>query len=119
MKLSLRAMVPTFGRRYQHGAPRRVTDESMMSSETRKKACRSSVNQPRMAVWRWSWAERGAEERVEAVSMTERPRLHFPPTVLCLRDYVGLDQLKLGNEGVTWPGSLSGDDMRSIRFRTT
>ncbi len=50
MKASLIAIMPTCGIRYQQGTPRRVWDESIMSSETRKKAWRSSVNQPRMAV---------------------------------------------------------------------
>ena len=55
---------------------------SIMSSETRKKAWRSSVSQPRVAVaLNWE-GERGEERRIEAVSGTERPRLHFPPRVL-------------------------------------
>ena len=86
MKASLMAIIPTFGIRYQHGFPRRVTLESMMSSETRKKAWRSSVSHPSVAV-RWkSSPERGALLRIEAVSGTERPRLHLPPTVLCWTD---------------------------------
>ena len=85
IKASLMAMLPTPGRRNQHGWPRRVWEASMMSSETRKKACRSSVSQPRVAAW-WNWVEsRGAERRMEAVSKTEMPRLHFPPRVLCFR----------------------------------
>ena len=39
MNASLTAMLPTSWTRYQHGCPRRVIDWSMMSSETRKKAC--------------------------------------------------------------------------------
>ena len=53
-----------------------------MSSETRKKAWRSSVSQPRIAV-SLNWASvRGFERRMDAVSGTERPRLYFPPRVL-------------------------------------
>ena len=57
----------------------------MMSSETRKKAWRSSVSQPRVAT-EWNWVVfSGAERRTEAVSRTEMPRLHFPPRVLWRR----------------------------------
>ena len=58
-----------------------------MSSETRKKACSSSVSQPRVAVARNCSGLRvpfGA--RRAAVSITEMPRLHLPPRVLWLRD---------------------------------
>ena len=53
-----------------------------MSSETRKKACNSSVSQPRVAVRKYSVSSRERERRREAESGTERPRLHFPPVVL-------------------------------------
>lgn len=53
-----------------------------MSSETRKKAWRSSVSQPRVAVWKYSVSVRGRERRREVESGTERPRLHLPPRVL-------------------------------------
>lgn len=36
---SLMATVPIWGSRYQHGWPLRVIEESIISSETRKKAC--------------------------------------------------------------------------------
>jgi len=39
IKESLMAIIPISGRRYQQGWERRVMEESMMSSETRKKAC--------------------------------------------------------------------------------
>jgi hypothetical protein len=86
MKASLIAIIPTFGARYQHGWPRRVLEASMMSSLTRKKACRSSIIQPRVAAWKYSSLERSRPRRRDVVSMTERPRLHFPPTVLYQRD---------------------------------
>ena len=89
MKASLMAMVPTCGRRYQQGEPRRVCDESIMSSETRKKAWRSSVSQPRVAVEWYSAGVRGRARRMEAVSTTDMPRLHLPPTVLWLSDFEG------------------------------
>ena len=57
-----------------------------MSSDTRKKACRSSVSQPRVADSWYSLGERGRWRRMEVVSMTDMPRLHLPPTVLWLRD---------------------------------
>lgn len=54
-----------------------------MSSETRKKACKSSVSQPRVAVAaKWAGGRVGVERRMEAVSSTEMPRLYFPPRVL-------------------------------------
>ena len=53
-----------------------------MSSETRKKAWRSSVSQPRVAVEWNSEGVRGRESRIDAVSITEMPRLHLPPRVL-------------------------------------
>ena len=53
-----------------------------MSSETRKKACNSSVSQPRVAVWKYSFSSKGRERRRDAESGTERPRLHLPPMVL-------------------------------------
>ena len=84
------AIVPTLGRRNQHGWPRRVCDESIMSSETRKKAWRSSVSHPRVAA-EWNWVEEsGVERSMEAVSRTEIPRLHFPPRVLCFTDYLAI-----------------------------
>ena len=86
MKASLMAIMPTSGTRYQHGWPRRVEEESIMSSETKKKAWRSSVSQPSVATAWNCEEERGAERRMEAVSRTEMPRLHFPPNVLYSRD---------------------------------
>ena len=56
MKESLMAIMPTDGIRYQHGLPRRVCEESMMSSETRKKAWSSSVSQPSVMDWNFSVA---------------------------------------------------------------
>ena len=57
-----------------------------MSSETRKKACRSSVSQPRVAAAWKAEAESEAlgvvEERRAVVSSTEMPRLALPPRVL-------------------------------------
>ena len=82
MKASLMAMVPTEGSRNQQGWDRRVCDESIMSSETRKKACSNSVSQPRVhAAWCWVGVS-GEGERREVVWRTERPRLHLPPRVL-------------------------------------
>ena len=86
MKASLMAIMPTLGKRYQQGSPRRVCEESMMSSETRKKAWRSSVSQPKVAELKYSSLERGRERRIEVVSTTDMPRLHLPPMVLCFRD---------------------------------
>ena len=81
-KASLMAIVPTEGCLYQQGWPRRVMLLSIMSSETRKKAWSSSVNQPRAAV-AWYWVGvRGFSRRREAESGTERPRLSLPPIVL-------------------------------------
>lgn len=56
-----------------------------MSSLTRKKAWRSSVSQPRVEVAWVSGGVSGRERRREALSGTERPRLHFPPSVLWRR----------------------------------
>ena len=56
-----------------------------MSSETRKKACKSSVIQPSVTVSLNCCSLRGEGERMAAVSGTERPRLHLPPTVLYCR----------------------------------
>jgi len=64
---------------------------SMMSSETRKKAWRSSINQPRVEaskkVCEFSDGVTVVDWRRETVSTTERPRLHLPPIVLCINDY--------------------------------
>ncbi len=76
------AVMPTPGLRYQHGWLRRVIELSIMSSETRKNAWRSSVSQPRVAVRKYSVSSRGRERRREVESGTESPRLHFPPKVL-------------------------------------
>ncbi len=84
MKASLMAIMPTLGARYQHGFPRRVLEESMMSSETRKKACSSSIIHPSRAGRKYS-SEVGSSVffcRIDVVSTTDMPRLHFPPTVL-------------------------------------
>ena len=82
MKASLMAIMPTEGCLYQQGWPRRVMLLSIMSSETRKKAWRSSVSQPRVAVaWYWE-SVRGFSRRREAESGTERPRFSLPPMVL-------------------------------------
>ena len=61
----------------------------MMSSETRKKAWRSSVSQPRVAVEVNSRVERGWGLRMEAVSITDMPRLYFPPRQLYFRFWGG------------------------------
>ncbi len=58
-----------------------------MSSETRKKACRNSVSQPRVAVSWYCWGVR-EERRCAAESGTARPRFSLPPE-LCLRDCGG------------------------------
>ncbi len=87
MKASLMEIIPTLGMRYQQGFPRRVCEESIMSSETRKKAWRSSISQPRVAAEWYSLGLRGRERRMLAVSITLRPRLHFPPRVLCFTDW--------------------------------
>lgn len=62
-----------------------------MSSETRKKAWRSSISQPSVAVGKNSEDEgdviEGSERRSAAVSGTERPRLHLPPIVLWKSDF--------------------------------
>ena len=43
------ATMPTVGTLYQQGWPRRVSEASMMSSATRKKACSHSMAQPSTA----------------------------------------------------------------------
>ncbi len=70
-----------------------------MSSETRKKACRSSVSQPRVADWKYSWGVKGRERRMVDVSGTERPRLHLPPRVLWWRDWIGVGLVSWGVTG--------------------
>ncbi len=85
MKASLMATMPTPSWRYQQGLPRRVMLPSMMSSETRKKACSSSVIQPSVAVLKYSSSVSGRPRRIEALSGTDMPRLHLPPSVLTLR----------------------------------
>ena len=61
-----------------------------MSSETRKKAWRSSVSQPKTEAAVKSEGESvDCERRREQVSMTDMPRLYFPPIQLYLRDYNG------------------------------
>lgn len=72
--------------RYQHGLPRRVLELSMMSSDTRKKAWSSSMNQPSRAAWKNSSSVSLRLRSSCAVSMTERPRLHLPPSVLWYKD---------------------------------
>jgi len=105
------AIMPTLGMRYQHGLPRRVIELSMMSSETRKKAWRSSINQPRVEaskkVWEFSEGVTVVDWRRETVSTTERPRLHLPPIVLCSNDYyvsvLGLPQMTVNLPSGTIP----------------
>ena len=59
------------------------------------------MSQPRVAVGKKS-GEEGAVHggfeglRRETVSGTERPRLHFPPRVLVLRDWEGGEQRRMG-----------------------
>ncbi len=54
MNESFMAIWPTLGTRYQQDWPRRVIDESIMSSETRKKA------------WSYKWkGENGENEETE------------------------------------------------------
>lgn len=86
MNESLMAIKPTSGFRYQQGLPRRVWEESIRSSETRKKACRSSVVQPKVAECKYSSSDKERSRRIWVVSTTDMPRLHFPPVVLNLRD---------------------------------
>lgn len=86
MKASLMAIMPTFGIRYQQGLPRRVMEESIMSSETRKKACKSSVIHPRVADWKYSSSDKDRSRRTWVVSTTDMPRLHFPPVALAWSD---------------------------------
>mgnify|MGYP007107143660 FL=1 len=83
MKASLIAIMPTLGIRYQQGEPRRVLDESMISSETRKKAWSSSIIQPRVAERKYSSSVSSRLRSRDDVSTTDMPRLHLPPTVLC------------------------------------
>lgn len=77
-----------------------------MSSETRKKACRSSIIQPRAQVGKKALEEGDEAGGVvglsrETVSGTERPRLHFPPRVFVWRDCVLL-LLGRGGDGGVW-----------------
>lgn len=98
MNESLMAIMPTSGLRNQQGLPRRVWEESIISSETRKKACRSSVNHPRHAEWKYSSSDKERSRRIWVVSTTDMPRLHFPPMVLNLSDWVGQDQISQEGE---------------------
>lgn len=77
-----------------------------MSSETRKKAWRSSVSQPRVADKRYSSGESSRPRRIEDVSITDMPRLHFPPKVLYLSDFTffQLYQSREGRKKVGWEG---------------
>src|SRR5271156_624878 len=61
--------------------------ESMISSLTKKNACRNSVSHPRVEESRNSSAVKGLLRRCRTVSGTERPLLSFPPGVFALRDY--------------------------------
>ena len=70
-----------------------------MSSETRKKAWRSSVSQPRVADKRYSSGESARPRRIELVSTTEMPRLHFPPMVLYLSDFYVFSALSVPEKG--------------------
>ena len=99
IKASFMAIMPTSGRRNQHGWLRRVCEESIMSSETRKKAWRSSVSQPRVADKRYSSGESARPRRIELVSTTEMPRLHFPPMVLYLSDFYVFSALSVPEKG--------------------
>jgi hypothetical protein len=58
----------------------------MISSLTKKNACRNSVSHPRVEESRSSSAVKGLLRRCRAVSGTERPLLSFPPGVFALRD---------------------------------
>src|SRR3569833_169279 len=87
MMASLMATMPTPSCRYQHGLPRRVMLASIMSSDTRKKACSSSVIQPSAAALKYSSSERGRPSSMDTESGTDMPRLHFPPTVFISRLY--------------------------------
>ena len=60
---------------------------SMISSETKKKACRSSVIHPNVAASKYCCSDSGASRIMETESGTDMPRLHFPPIVLALRDF--------------------------------
>ena len=62
----------------------------MISSETRKKACRSSVIHPNVAASKYCCSDNGASRIMETESGTDMPRLHFPPIVLALRDCVNV-----------------------------
>ncbi|KAL1836703.1 hypothetical protein VTJ49DRAFT_4748 [Mycothermus thermophilus] len=77
--------------------------QSIMSSETRKKAWRSSVSQPRVAAWKYSSSVRGRPRSTEAESTTDMPRLHLPPTTLNSRDCRGTQET--GGQQVVgrWP----------------
>jgi hypothetical protein len=59
----------------------------MISSLTKKNACRNSVSHPRVEESRSSSAVNGLLRRCRTVSGTERPLLSFPPGVFALRDY--------------------------------
>lgn len=85
MKASFMAIIPTPGARYQQACPRRVSEASIMSSDTRKKACSSSVSQPSVAVAVKLSGDNGLVLRMEAVSITDMPRLYLPPKQLYLR----------------------------------
>lgn len=80
------ATIPTFGCLYQQGWPLLVTLESIISSDTRKNACNSSMSQPKIERSRTSLSLRGRLRICRAVSGTERPRFSFPPGVLASRD---------------------------------
>ncbi len=87
MNASLIAIIPTCGCRYQQGLPRRVILLSIISSETKKKACRSSIIQPRVEAWKYSSPESGLSKSRETESGTDIPRLHFPPIVFAFNDW--------------------------------
>lgn len=55
------------------------------------------MSHPRVAHERNSVGLIGRERRAEAVSITEMPRLYFPPSVLCLRDW-GDEKGQLAND---------------------
>jgi hypothetical protein len=78
---SLKAVRPTSSWRNQQGWPRLVSLPSMMSSATRKKACRNSTVQPRSAASRSRAAGLPGRSR-EKVTGTEMPRFSLPSTML-------------------------------------
>src|SRR5689334_13589501 len=67
----------------------------MMSSDTRKNACRSSVSHPSVARSLNSSGLKGRSRSWRAVSGTEMPLFNFPPGVFALRDCSADGQLQI------------------------